>query len=131
MKFVLDFEKPLEKLEKLKLLSITGADGEMSLVDPAIVYEFDEVSERKALIILLIPHEECPSILLGISEKASEPARALKLTAEDLFSFGLIDGIIEKPHGEAHGYSERAMSNGKQRVISALRKLRGYLWKNF
>ncbi|MDR0753071.1 MAG: acetyl-CoA carboxylase carboxyltransferase subunit alpha [Holosporaceae bacterium] len=63
-----------------------------------------------ANIILMLEHsiysvispEGCASILYRNPEKAPEAAEALKLTAQDLVKFKMIDGIIEEPLGGAH-----------------------------
>ena len=53
-------------------------------------------------IYSVISPEGCASILYRNSEKASEAANALKLTAQDLFKFNIIDKIIDEPLGGAH-----------------------------
>ncbi|MDR2724460.1 MAG: acetyl-CoA carboxylase carboxyltransferase subunit alpha [Holosporaceae bacterium] len=53
-------------------------------------------------IYSVISPEGCASILYRNSENASEAAEALKLTAQDLIKFKMIDGIIEEPMGGAH-----------------------------
>lgn len=50
----------------------------------------------------VISPESCSSILWRSWEHKEEAAEALKLTAEDMLSFGLIDGIIKEPLGGAH-----------------------------
>jgi acetyl-CoA carboxylase carboxyl transferase subunit alpha len=49
----------------------------------------------------VISPESCAAIIYRDSGKA-EQAAALRLTAEDLLSYGLIDGIIPEPGGGAH-----------------------------
>jgi acetyl-CoA carboxylase carboxyl transferase subunit alpha len=46
--------------------------------------------------------EGCAAILWGDSAKAEEAAAHLKLTAEDLLSFGIVDEILSEPLGGAH-----------------------------
>src|SRR5207248_6869375 len=50
----------------------------------------------------VISPESCAAIIYRDSGKAEQAAAALRLTAEDLESLGLIDGIIPEPHGGAH-----------------------------
>src|SRR3989338_7021458 len=50
----------------------------------------------------VISPEGCASILWRSSLKAPEAAEALKLTAEDLIKFGVVDEIIPEPQGGAH-----------------------------
>jgi acetyl-CoA carboxylase carboxyl transferase subunit alpha len=49
----------------------------------------------------VISPESCAAIIWRDSAKAELAATALRLTAEDLLSFGLIDGIIPEPAGGA------------------------------
>lgn len=54
-----------------------------------------------ALYTVISP-EGCASILWRSAEYASRAAEALKITAQDLLEFGIVDGIIPEPHGGAH-----------------------------
>ena len=47
----------------------------------------------------VISPESCAAIIYRDSSKAEQAAAALRLTAEDLLGFGLIDGIIPEPAG--------------------------------
>lgn len=50
----------------------------------------------------VISPESCSSILWRSWEYKEEAAEALKLTADDMLEFGLIDSILEEPLGGAH-----------------------------
>lgn len=50
----------------------------------------------------VISPEGCASILWRTAEKAAEAAEAMKVTAQDLLSLGVIDRIIPEPVGGAH-----------------------------
>lgn len=54
-----------------------------------------------ALYTVISP-EGCASILWRSAEYAARAAEALKITAQDLLQFGIVDGIIEEPQGGAH-----------------------------
>lgn len=54
-----------------------------------------------ALYTVISP-EGCASILWRSAEYASRAADALKITAQDLLQFNIVDGIIEEPQGGAH-----------------------------
>ena len=57
----------------------------------------------------VISPESCSSILWRSWEKKEIAAEQLRLTAEKMFGFGLIDGIIPEPVGGAHwDYNESA-----------------------
>jgi acetyl-CoA carboxylase carboxyl transferase subunit alpha len=59
----------------------------------------------------VISPESCASIIYRDSKKAELAAAALRLTAEDLQSFGLIDGIVPEPPGGAHENPDLAAEN--------------------
>src|SRR5437763_3338342 len=50
----------------------------------------------------VISPESCAAIIYRDSGKAEQAAAALRLAAEDLYSLGLIDGIVSEPPGRAH-----------------------------
>lgn len=50
----------------------------------------------------VISPEGCASILWRAASKAAEAAEALKITAQDLLKFNIIDGAIKEPVGGAH-----------------------------
>lgn len=66
----------------------------------------------------VISPEGCAAILWKSSAKAPEAADALKLTAQDLLRFGVIDEIIKEPLGGAHVDPEEAAKN----IKAALKK---------
>lgn len=68
-----------------------------------------------ALYTVISP-EGCASILWRSAEYASRAAEALKITAQDLLTFGMIDGIIPEPQGGAH----RDPALAAQRIQSIL-----------
>tara|TARA_Y100001934_G_scaffold49619_1_gene60340 strand:+ start:51806 stop:52762 length:957 start_codon:yes stop_codon:yes gene_type:complete len=53
-------------------------------------------------IYSVISPEGCASILWRSADKAQDAAKALRLTAQDLESFNLIDEVIPEPVGGAH-----------------------------
>jgi acetyl-CoA carboxylase carboxyl transferase subunit alpha len=50
----------------------------------------------------VISPEGCASILWRTAEKAADAAEAMKVTAQDLLSLGVIDRIVREPVGGAH-----------------------------
>jgi acetyl-CoA carboxylase carboxyl transferase subunit alpha len=59
----------------------------------------------------VISPESCASIIYRDAKKAELAAAALRLTAEDLQSFGLIDGIVPEPPGGAQENPDLAAEN--------------------
>ena len=64
----------------------------------------------------VISPESCSSILWRSWEYKEQAAEALKLTANDMLKFKLIDGIIKEPLGGAH-IDMKGMSNEIKKVI--------------
>ena len=53
-------------------------------------------------IYSVISPEGCASILWKSAEKAEDAAEAMRITAESLAGFGLVDEVLEEPLGGAH-----------------------------
>ena len=62
----------------------------------------DRVLMLENAIYSVISPEGCAAILWGDRAQAPRAAEALKLTARDLSSLGLIDRVLEEPKGGAH-----------------------------
>jgi len=77
----------------------------------------------------VISPEGCAAILwkkegeLGVSDFA-RAADALKMTAQDLLSYKIIDGIIPEPHGGAHRNPEETAKNISEYLAAALEELK-------
>lgn len=71
----------------------------------------------------VISPEGCASILWRDSSKSKEAADALKLTAQQLLDFELIDGIIKEPLGGAHRDADLTMKNVATTLNNALGEL--------
>jgi acetyl-CoA carboxylase carboxyl transferase subunit alpha len=77
----------------------------------------------------VISPEGCAAILwkkegeLGVSD-FSRAADALKMTAQDLLSYKIIDGIIPEPHGGAHRNPEETAKNISEYLAAALEELK-------
>jgi acetyl-CoA carboxylase carboxyl transferase subunit alpha len=71
----------------------------------------------------VISPESCSSILWRSWNYKEQAAEALKLTAEDMLSNGLIDGIIPEPLGGAHLDPHSAAAKVKAVVKEELAKL--------
>ncbi|MDP3730232.1 MAG: acetyl-CoA carboxylase carboxyltransferase subunit alpha [Candidatus Omnitrophota bacterium] len=72
----------------------------------------------------VISPEGCAAILWKERSRSSDAAKALKLTAKDLFEVGIIDGIIKEPLGGAHRNPQEAAENIKTAIIKDLEALK-------
>jgi acetyl-CoA carboxylase carboxyl transferase subunit alpha len=73
----------------------------------------------------VISPESCAAIIYRDSGKAEQAAAALRLTAEDLKEFGLVDGIIPEPPGGAQEDWDAAAEIVRTHIRSGLRDLHG------
>ena len=68
----------------------------------------------------VISPEGCASILWRTADKAPDAAEAMRITAQDLHSLGVIDGIIPEPLGGAHRDSGAAITSLKSAIVEEL-----------
>ncbi len=68
----------------------------------------------------VISPESCAAIIYRDAGKAEQAAAALRMTAEDLLEFGLIDGIVPEPAEGAHTDYDRAAENLRETLRNAL-----------
>ncbi|MFC2124781.1 acetyl-CoA carboxylase carboxyltransferase subunit alpha [Bacteroidota bacterium] len=71
----------------------------------------------------VISPESCSSILWRSWEYKEQAAEALKLTAEDMKSFGLIDEIIAEPLGGAHTDIKFMSKTLKKQILKEIKEL--------
>ena len=74
-------------------------------------------------IYSVISPEGCASILWRDAERKREAAAALKMTADDLIGFGIVDRIIEEPVGGAHSDPDAAIAAVGEALEEELRGL--------
>jgi acetyl-CoA carboxylase carboxyl transferase subunit alpha len=84
---------------------VTGEGGSGGALGIAIG---DRIMMQEYAIYSVIPPEGCAAILWRDAAKKVEAAEALKLTAPDLLSAGLIDEIVREPIGGSHTDQEAA-----------------------
>ena len=80
----------------------------------------NKVAMLEHSVYSVISPEGCASILWKDAEKMREAAEALRLTAEDLYTLGISDQIIEEPVGGAHRDPEKAIESVKAAIGSML-----------
>ena len=71
----------------------------------------------------VISPEGCASILWHDATKNEEAAKALKMHAEDLLQFGIIDEIIEEPQGGAHHNPQVVYDSVKKFILKKAKSL--------
>ncbi len=86
------------------ILGEGGSGGAIALTSGNVILMFEHS------IFSVISPEGCASILWRDSSKASEAAKALKLTAKDMKKLNIIDEIIQEPLGGAHRDYEKSLT---------------------
>jgi len=71
----------------------------------------------------VISPESCSSILWRSWDHKEKAAEALRLTADDMFEFGIIDGIVKEPLGGAHTAPESMVKILKKHIKKQLAEL--------
>jgi len=71
----------------------------------------------------VISPESCSSILWRTWEMKERAAEALKLSATDMLTNGLVDGIVPEPLGGAHHQPEVAFANVKSAILENFAQL--------
>ena len=73
----------------------------------------------------VISPEGAASILWRDTAKAQEAATSMKITAQDMIRFGVVDGVVAEPIGGAHRDPQAAMAATGEAIAGALAELRG------
>jgi acetyl-CoA carboxylase carboxyl transferase subunit alpha len=115
--------KNLMEMARLKVPILTVVIGEggsggalgIAVADRSLIMEYAYYS--------VISPEGCSAILWKNSESAPEAAKALRITASDLFELGLVDEIVPEPLGGAHRNCEAAAKNIKEALLKNLAEL--------
>jgi acetyl-CoA carboxylase carboxyl transferase subunit alpha len=68
----------------------------------------------------VISPESCSSILWRSWDYKEQAAEALKLTAEDMLGFGIIDEIVKEPQGGAHSSPDEMAKSLKRQLKKAI-----------
>ena len=94
-----------------------GSGGALALGVGNLVLMFENA------VYSVISPESCAAIIYRDSGKAEQAAAALRLTAEDLLNFGLIDRIIPEPAGGAQENPDEAAENLRRELARSLDEL--------
>jgi len=84
----------------------------------------DRVIMLQYSVYAVISPEGCASILWKDAGKASEAARAMGVTASDVYKNGLVDDLIEEPLGGAHRNPAEVMTRLEGVIAHELKTLR-------
>ncbi len=99
------------------VISEGGSGGALALGVADKVYMLEN-----AVYSILSP-EGFASILYKDSTRAEAAANDMRLTAQDLYQYGIIDGIIAEPPGGAHNDFDYVMSQARDAIGADLKEL--------
>lgn len=85
----------------------------------------DKVFMLEHSVYSVLSPEGFASILWKDASKAEEAANVMKITAQDLKSFNIIDKIIKEPRGGAHKNPTKIAQNIKKTIIESLSEMKG------
>ncbi|GIV92791.1 MAG: hypothetical protein KatS3mg056_1500 [Chloroflexus sp.] len=100
----------------LRVPSIAVVIGEGGSGGALAISVADRILMQENAIYSVAPPEAAASILWRDAAKAPEAARALKLTAADLYDLRIIDEVIPEPPGGAHADRLTAITTVGERL---------------
>lgn len=115
----------IEKCLQVKAPIVATVIGEGGSGGAIAIATADRVLMLEHAIYSVISPEGCASILWRSAEKTKDATEALRLTAQDLKSFGIIDEIVPEPLGGAHRNKEQAFDNLRMALRKQLNELVG------
>jgi acetyl-CoA carboxylase carboxyl transferase subunit alpha len=116
----------LKEIPKLRVPIIVLIHGEGGSGGALAIAIGDKVLMHENAIYSVISPESCSSILWRDWDHKQEAARILKLTAEDLHKFGIVDQIVPEPSGGAHEDHAQAAALLRPVLADALRELSAF-----
>ena len=84
----------------------------------------DQIWMLEHSVYSILSPEGYASILWKDSNRAEEAAEKMKLTAQDLKSFGIIDGILAEPLGGAHEEPKEMAQTIKKTLLEIIPKMK-------
>lgn len=120
--------RSIEKCLQLTVPMVSVVIGEGGSGGAIAIAAANKVLMMQYSIYSVISPEGCASILWRSADHAEEAAEALKMSADDLLGFGVIDTIIPEPLGAAHrspGESIRSVGDAVEDAIKELDGLDG------
>ena len=109
-----------EQCLKLKVPIIAAVVGEGGSGGAVAIATANRVLMFEHAIYSVISPEGCASILWRTADKAADAAEAMKITAQDLHSLGVVDRIVAEPLGGAHRVPAEAIATLKGAINEEL-----------
>ncbi len=115
--------KNLMEMAGIKVPMISVVIGEGGSGGALALGVTDKIFMLENSVYSVISPEGCAAILFKDSTRAAEAAESLKISAKDLLSLNVIDGIIEEPLGGAHRDHKCIANNLKKIILESFEEL--------
>jgi acetyl-CoA carboxylase carboxyl transferase subunit alpha len=109
-----------EECLALKVPIIAAIVGEGGSGGAVALAAANRVLMLENAVYSVISPEGCASILWRTADKAGDAAEAMRITASDLQSLGVVDRIVDEPVGGAHRDPEAAIGALKSAIVEEL-----------
>ncbi|EPY2272659.1 acetyl-CoA carboxylase carboxyltransferase subunit alpha [Clostridium sporogenes] len=116
----------LLEMSRLKTVTLSIVIGEGGSGGALALGVADRVIMLENSIYSILSPEGFASILWKDASKAKEAAEVMKITAEDLKEFNIIDKIIKEPAGGAHKNLNKMAETLKENIINEIEILKEY-----
>ncbi len=83
----------------------------------------DRIYMLEHAVYSVISPEGAAALLWKDAAQAQRAAETMKITAQDLYAFGIADGIVEEPMGGAHKDPTATVKRVQEQLVSAVREL--------
>jgi acetyl-CoA carboxylase carboxyl transferase subunit alpha len=113
----------LKEIPKLRVPIVVVIHGEGGSGGALAIAVGDTVLMEENAVYSVISPESCSSILWRDWDHKQDAASILKLTAQDLLGFGIVDQIVPEPPGGAHADPAQAAALLRPFLIDSLREL--------
>jgi acetyl-CoA carboxylase carboxyl transferase subunit alpha len=111
------------EMAQLEVPIVTTIIGEGGSGGALAISVGDQVLMLQFSVYSVISPEGCASILWKTSERATDAAEALGITAHRLKALGLVDKIVNEPVGGAHRNVKQMCAQLKRALNDALRQV--------
>lgn len=109
----------------LKVPSISVVIGEGGSGGAIAIAATNKVYMLEHAVYSVISPEGAASILWRDTTRSKDAATSMKITAQDLLNFHIIDGIIPEPVGGAHRSPEAVIAATGEQIAATLREFAG------
>jgi acetyl-CoA carboxylase carboxyl transferase subunit alpha len=113
----------LKEIPKLRVPIVVVIHGEGGSGGALAIAVGDKVLMQENAVYSVISPESCSSILWRDWDHKQEAANVLKLTAQDLHGFGIVDQIVPEPPGGTHSDHAQAAALLRPILAESLREL--------